>query len=53
MEKHLRKLNSTCFDAAVAPALLVVGGLSVALCVGVILLIALAVWLIKRSRGKK
>ena len=53
MDKHLRKLNSTCFDAAIGPAVLIMGGLSFALCIGVILLIVLAVVLIKRSRSKK
>ena len=53
MDKYLRKLNSTCFDAAIGPVVLIMGGLSVALCIGVILLIVLAVVLIKRSRSKK
>ena len=30
MNKYLRKLNSTCFDAAVGPAILLVGGFAVA-----------------------
>ena len=53
MNKYLRKLNSTCFDAAVGPAILLVGGFAVAAGLAVVALIALVIWLIRRSRRNK
>ena len=53
MNKYLRKLNSTCFDAAIGPAILVMGGFAVAAGLAVIALIALVIWLIRRSRRNK
>ena len=53
MNKNLHKLNSTCFDAAVGPAILLVGGFAVAAGLAVVALIALVIWLIRRSRRNK
>ena len=53
MNKYLRKLNSTCFDAAIGPAILLMGGFAVAAGLAVIALIALVIWLICRSRRSK
>ena len=53
MNKYLCKLNSICFDAAIGPAILLMGGFAVAAGLAVIALIALVIWLIRRSRRNK
>ena len=53
MNKYLRKLNSTCFDAAIGPAVLLMGGFAAAAGLAVVCLIVLVIWLIRRSRRNK
>ena len=53
MNKHLRKLSSTCFDVAPVPVVAAASGFPVALCILVLLLIVAVIWLVRRSRRNK